>query len=149
MILPTQPLTVDEVKTKKNKISLQGLFLFNGTYSVKMSNISVIDLSPIQDMSLSYLELTEMDYKSVDVLNDYLIYVAKHNNERRNCKVILDTVPSGTYQKPKKDLNGRYVINSGMEAIYVITHEEAWNEAGPWVFDICGKIYKYENSNIA
>lgn len=149
MVLPTQPLTVDEVKIKKNKISLQGLFLFKGTYSVKMSNISVADLSPIQNMSLSYLELTEMDYESMAVLDDYLIYVAKHNNERRNCKVILDTVPSGTYQEPKRDLNGHYIISSGMEAIYVITHEETWNEAGPWVFDICGKIYKYENPNIA
>ena len=49
--------------------------------------------------------------------------------KRRNCKVILDTQPSGTYKEPLKDSNGNYVITTGMEAIYVITHETAWNEA--------------------
>ena len=38
---------------------------------------------------------------------------------------------------------------TGMEAIYVITHETAWNEAGSWSFDINGTIYQYENSDIA
>ena len=73
----------------------------------------------------------------------------KHNNQRRNCKVILDTQPSGTYKEPLKDSNGNYVITTGMEAIYVITHETAWNEAGSWSFDINGTIYQYENSDIA
>lgn len=149
LVLPTQPLIVNEIEMSKNKAYLQGLFLFNETYSVKMNNIAISDLMPIQDMSLSYLELRQIDYTSNNILDAYLKYVAQHNNERRNCTVVLDVMPSGVYQEPKKDSNGNYNITSGMEAIYVITHEHAWNEAGPWVFNICGNIYQYENTDIA
>lgn len=149
LVLPTQPIIVDEVEMKQNKVPLHGLFLFNGTYSVKMSNITISDLSPIQNMSLSYLDLQQIKYESDTILDDYLKYIAQHNNQRRNCTVVLDAMPSGIYQEPAKDENGNYLISSGMEAIYVITHEIAWNEAGPWVFNICGTIYQYENSDIA
>jgi hypothetical protein len=57
--------------------------------------------------------------------------------------------PSGTYREPAKDANGRYVIGSGMEAIWVLTHEEAWNEGSPWEFIINGIIYKYEQNDTA
>lgn len=144
LIMLTKPLIVDEIISQKNNISLQGLFLCKGTYSVVMSNMEISSLAPIQDMSLSDLQLTNIEYSNDAVLNDYLIYIATHNNERRNCHVILDTVPSGIYQEPSKDDYGNYVITTGMEAIYVITHEVAWNEAGPWVFDINGNIYSAE-----
>lgn len=149
LIMPTMPLVVDEIISEKNNLSLQGLFLCKGTYLVKLADMSLSSLAPIQDMSLSNLELRNIDYTEDTVINDYLIYIAKHNNQRRNCKVILDTQPSGTYKEPLKDSNGNYVITTGMEAIYVITHETAWNEAGSWSFDINGTIYQYENSDIA
>ena len=82
-------------------------------------------------------------------MDAYLKYVANNINQRMYCTVVLDTLPSGVYREPSKDTNGNYIITSGMEAIYVITHEDAWNEAGPWVFNICGTIYQYENPNIA
>jgi len=149
LVLPTQPIIVDEVEMEQNKVSLQGLFLFNETYSIKMNNITISDLSPLQNMSLSYLELQQIKYEFGNTLDDYLKYIVQHNNQRRNCTVILDVMPSGVYQEPLKDDDGNYVISSGMEAIYVITHEVAWNEAGPWVFNICGTTYQYENPDIA
>ena len=149
LMMPTTPLVVDEIISEKNNLSLQGLFLCKGTYLVKLVDMSLSSLTPIQDMSLSNLELRNIDYTEDTVINDYLIYIAKHNNQRRNCKVILDIQPSGTYKEPLKDSNGNYVITTGMEAIYVITHETAWNEAGSWSFDINGTIYQYENSDIA
>lgn len=149
LMFPVKPIIVDEVVSNKNQLSLQGLFLFNGTYSVKLTGLSPSSLDMIRDMSLSELVLTDNEYADDTVLNDYLIYVAKNNNERRNCKVTLDEQPSGEYKEPNKDNNGNYVIETGMEAIYVITHEDAWNEAGAWVFDINGTIYQYENSKIA
>ena len=88
---------------------------------MKLADMSLSSLAPIQDMSLSNLELRNIDYTEDTVINEYLIYIAKHNNKRRNCKVILDTQPSGTYKEPLKDSNGNYVITTGMEAIYVIT----------------------------
>lgn len=149
LFLPVKPIVVDEVTASKNKLSMQGLFLFSGTYSVTLTGLSLSSLDMIRDMSLSELVLTGNEYVTDDVLNDYLIYVAKHNNERRNCKVTLDVQPSGEYKEPSKDSSGNYVIETGMEAIYVITHEDAWNEAGAWVFDINGTIYQYENPDIA
>lgn len=149
LVLPVMPLVVDEVVSEKNKLSLNGLFMFGGTYSVMLKDMSISSLSPIQDMGLSDLTLTGNEYPTDSVVDDYLIYVAKNNNERRNCKVTLDVQPSGEYQEPSKDSNGNYDIKTGMEAIYVITHEDAWNEAGAWEFDINGTIYKYENPDIA
>lgn len=148
LVLPIQPLVVDEVVVKKNNISLQGLLLFKGTYSVVLDSISVDSLDVIRDMSLSDLTISNLDSsddeKSIeDIVDEYLIYVAKNNNERRYCKVVMDVQPSGEYQEPSKDDNGNYVIETGMEAVYVITHEEAWNEAGSWEFDICGEKYAY------
>ena len=31
-----------------------------------------------------------------------------------------------------------------MEAVWLLTHEEAWNEGAPWRFTICGEEYVYE-----
>ena len=149
LIMPTTPLVVDEIISEKNNISLQGLFLFKGTYLVKLSNMSISSLLSIQDMSLEVLELKNIDYYNQSVINDYLIYIATHNNQRRNCKVILDIQPSGEYKEPIRDDGGNYIITTGMEAIYVITHEPAWNESGSWLFNINGTIYQYENSDIA
>ena len=149
LMMPTMPLIVDEVISEKNNLSLQGLFLCKGTYLVRLLDMSLSSLSPIQDMNLSDLELRNIDYTEDNVINDYLIYIATHNNQRRNCKVVLDIQPSGEYKEPTKDSNGNYIITTGMEAIYVITHEIAWNEAGAWSFDINGTIYQYENSDIA
>lgn len=145
----TQPMTVDEVVCKQNSLTLQSLFLFKGTYSVELEGIYLSGLDFIQDMSLSDLKLTNIEYATDDILDKYLIYIAKNNSERRNCKVVLDEQPSGIYQEPNKDSNGNYVIETGMEAIYVITHEDAWNESGAWEFNINGTVYKYENTETA
>lgn len=145
LVLPTMPLTVDEFVAKANNISLEGLFLFNGTYSAVLSGISISTLDMIRNMDLAYLELTNNEYVTETCVDDYLIYLATHNNERRNCKVVLDIQPSGIYREPSKDASGNYIITSGMEAIYVIIHELAWNEAGSWVFDINGIEYSKDN----
>ena len=149
MLLPIQPFIVNEVVSEYNNLSLAGLLLFKDTYSVSLSGMTLDNLNCIRNMSLSDLTLCNNKYSSNAVINDYLIYIAQHNNQRRACKVDLDVIPDGTYQEPEKDENGNYLIQTGMEAIYVITHEDAWNEAGSWKFDINGTIYKYENNDIA
>ena len=58
--------------------------------------------------------------------------------------VLLSTSPSGTYRKPEKDGNGNYLIASGMEAVWMLTHEPAWNEGGAWTFIINNQTYTYE-----
>ena len=76
LIMPTMPLVVDEIISEKNNLSLQGLFLCKGTYLVKLADMSLSSLAPIQDMSLSNLELRNIDYTEDTVINDYLIYIA-------------------------------------------------------------------------
>lgn len=145
LVLPTMPMIVDEFVVRANNISLDGLFLFNGTYSAVLSGIQLSNLDMIRDMDLAYLKLTNNEYTNESCIDDYLIYLATHNNERRNCIIELDVIPGGVYQEPKKDSNGNYIITSGMEAIYVIIHEVAWNEAGSWVFNINGIEYSMDN----
>jgi hypothetical protein len=149
LFLPVTPMTVDEVEMRGNNMTLQGLRLLEGTHSVTMEGIRLDDLSPIRDMDLGKLVLEGIDYKKDSVLDDYLIYIATHNNQRRGCKVRLDKRPAGEYREPDRDENGNYTIATGMEAIYVMTHEDAWNAASVWSFDICGETYEYENPNIA
>lgn len=148
-LLPVAPITVDEFVCDKNNLNLTGLFLFKGTYMVSLSQMYIKNLNSIRDMSLQSLVLNDNEYGDEKCIDDYLIYISQNNNQRRNCHVVLDKMPSGEYKEPKRNSNGNYVIETGMEAIYVITHEVAWNEAGAWVFDINGKTYKYENQDIA
>lgn len=145
LMMPTMPIVVDEFVSKKNNLSLHGLLLFKGTYSMILSGMTLESLVPIQDMNLSYLELTKNEYTDEFCIDDYLIYLATHNNQRRNCKVVLDVRPSGTYGEPPKDAHGNYIITTGMQAIYVILHEPAWNESGAWIFDINGIEYSADN----
>lgn len=145
LIMPTMPLIVDELISQANNISLQGLLLFKGTYSVALSDMSIESLAPIRDMNLRYLQLANNQYIDESCIDAYLIYLATHNNQRRNCRVVLDVQPSGVYSEPPKDEHGNYIITTGMQAIYVILHEPAWNEAGPWAFDIKGVEYTADN----
>lgn len=140
-----KPMIVDEVLIDKNHISMEGLFLFRGTYSIIIRNTDIASLDPIKNMSLSYLELKNNEYINESCIDDYLIYIATHHNQRRNCHVVLDVQPSGVYQEPPKDSNGKYIITTGMQAIYVILHEPTWNESGPWIFNINGTIYSAAN----
>ena len=144
-LYPVSPVIVDEIKSTKNNISLDGLFLFKGTYKVELSDMVIQSLDCIYDMSLSDLTLTKNEYIKKSSIDDYLIYIAKNHNQRRNCHVVIDKKPSGSYEEPPKDEFGNYIITTGMQAVYVIIHEKSWNEAGPWIFDICGVRYSADN----
>lgn len=74
----------------------------------------------------------------------YLIALVEQYYERRNCMVCLLVEPSGEYREPERDENGRYALTSGMEAIWVLTHEESWNEADVWRIVVCGRVYSYQ-----
>lgn len=123
-----RPITVDEYTSNANSYPLQGLFLFDGTVSVDLRGCSIDNLLPIGDMSLQILDLRNVIFADVSVLDDYLQYIVENYGSRRNCTVYLTTEPSET----------------GMNAIETILGEDAWNEAGNWVFNINDKIYTRE-----
>ena len=123
-----RPMIVDEYASHANSYPLQGLFLFDGTVSVDLSGCDIDNLLPIADMSLQILDLRNVAFADISVLDDYLQYVVENYGSRRNCTVYLSSEPT----------------EKGMTAIETILGEDAWNEAGNWMFNINDKIYTRE-----
>jgi hypothetical protein len=124
----TRQLTVDEYVNKLNGYSLKGLLLFKGTVRVDLQGMVINDLLPIGDMSLQELNLLNVKYTDIGVLDDYLEYIVKNYESRRDCTVYLDTEPS----------------ERGMQAIQTIINEPEWNKSGKWKFIINEEIYTEE-----
>lgn len=120
-----RPMVVDEYTSHSNSYPLQGLFLFDGTVSVDLSGCYIDNLLPIGDMSLQILDLRHVTFADIEVLDDYLQYIVDNYGSRRNCTVYLTSEPT----------------EKGMKVIETILGEDAWNEAGNWVFNIKDKIY--------
>lgn len=137
-----RPLPIEELTIKDATITLDSLQMVNGIYSLNLSGLSCGDLKPLVECrELMTLNLTDARIKPT-VLDEWLIAMVERYGNRRNCEVTLTAVPSGTYQEPARNADtGRYNITSGMEAIWVITHEESWNEGGKWKFIINGTEY--------
>lgn len=123
-----RPMTVDEYTSHSNSYPLQGLFLFDGTVSVDLRECHIDNLLPIGDMSLQILDLRNVSFADISVLDEYLQYIVSNYGNRRNCTVYLSSEPT----------------EKGMAAIETILGEDAWNEAGSWVFNIKDKIYTRE-----
>lgn len=127
-ILPVCPIIVDEFTSQENDNSLQGLFLFKGTVKVDLQRMYIDDLSSIYEMSLQELNLLQVKFKDVSVIDNYLQNIVHNYGNRRNCVVYLDTEPS----------------EIGMSAIQSIISEDSWNESGKWKFIINDKVYTKE-----
>lgn len=124
--------------------TLESLPLMKETYRVKLDGLKTGSLIPLLKLKkLMSLTLLRCVFKQ-PIVDEYLIGLVEQHDNRRNCKIELSTEPSGEYREPARNENHTYVLNSGMEAIWVLTHEEAWNEGGAWEFIINDKIYKYE-----
>ena len=53
------------------------------------------------------------------------------------------SIPSGTYTEPVRDAVGCYVPATGLEAVWLLTHEESWNEGGAWMVRTPEACYRY------
>lgn len=124
-LLLCRPVVVDEYVCRGRGYSLTGLALLNGAYKVDLSNGIISDLLPIANMSLQELNLTDVYYMTDEVLDDYLVYVKEHYNDRRPCTVYLTTTPS----------------ERGLEAIDTILREPEWNISDTWKFYINNELY--------
>ena len=140
----SKPLYVERLTISKAIISLESFPLLQGLFKLSLNAIQTDDLQPLLSLhNLMELSLTNQVYKQ-STIDNYLIGLVESYGNRRNCKIEMITEPSGSYVEPQKDDNNRYILTSGMGAIWVITHESAWNEGGAWEFIINDKIYKYE-----
>ena len=137
-----RPLPIEELTIKDATLTLDSLQMVTGIYSLNLSGLTSGNLKPLVECrELMTLNLTDARIKPT-VLDEWLIAMVERYGNRRNCEVTLTAVPAGTYQEPARNADtGHYNITSGMEVIWVITHEESWNEGGKWKFIINDKEY--------
>lgn len=138
-------LPVEELTLKNARLALTSLRLLSGTYHLDLSGCTPAALTPLVDCrGLKSLDLSYSNLKPA-LLDEYLLALVARYGTRRNCTVSLPATPTGNYREPERDAaSGRYRITSGMEAVWVILHEEAWNEGGAWKFIIDDKTYTTE-----
>lgn len=141
----SRTLPVEELTLAGATLSLEALRLLSGTYLLNLPGLSASDLTPLaENRELMTLDLSAARLKPT-VIDTYLTTLAEHYGDRRNCTVILPVAPTGVYREPERDAeSGRYRVTSGMEAVWVILHEEAWNEGGAWKFIINDITYTVE-----
>lgn len=142
-----RPIYVERFILENNTLPIDFISLLNGVFDINLSYISTGDVTPLLNCKqLMRLDLSGANIKQ-NVIDSYLIGLVKFYHERRNCSITLTTAPSGEYREPQRDSNQSYIISSGMEAIWVLTHELSWNEAGSWSFTINDTIYSFEKEN--
>lgn len=143
VIIILSPVYTEEVTLKGCRASLGFLRMLEGLYSLDLKKVKTNNLLPvIECRQLMRLDLSGMDILREN-LDDFLIALVREHYGRRNCEVILTEFPSGEYREPPRDDEGNYAVTAGMEAVWLLTNEPAWNEGGPWNFNICGEEYKY------
>lgn len=139
-----RPVSMEKFTCEKMELDVSFLSLTEDTYELSFAGLqtgSLLSLLPLK--KLMRLDLTGSKVKT-SVLDIFLKALVTQHYGRRNLTVLLSTSPSGTYRKPEKDGNGNYLIASGMEAVWMLTHEPAWNEGGAWTFIINQTTYTYE-----
>lgn len=138
-----RPIYMERLIIQENTLSVDFISLVDGVFDMDLSFVTTGSLLPLlKCKQLMKLVLSGANIRQTTI-DDYLIHLVKQYHERRNCSIVLTTEPSGTFQEPKRDSDNNYIITSGMEAIWVLTHEIAWNEYGSWEFIIKDRLYTY------
>lgn len=140
-----RPLYIERFVINQNTISIGFIpLLKKGIFDIDFSSMTIDNLCPLlKCKGLMTLNLSDSNIKQ-SVIDEYLIKLVEEHYERRNCTVTLTAAPSGLYQEPIRDENSKYILTSGMEAVWVLTHEPSWNEGGYWKFIINNKVFTYE-----
>ena len=130
-------LSIERFALNNATLTLDALPMLGDVFSLTLDGLKTLDLTPL-------IELKSL--MSLSLMQTVFIGLVERHDNRRNCKVTMTVQPSGEYREPQKDSNNRYLLTSGMEAVWVLTHEEAWNEGGAWEFIINETTYKYEQN---
>lgn len=142
-----RPVYVERFVLKNAALSIESLPLLSGVFELCLDGLKTEVLTPLLELKgLMLLSLCGTVFRQ-PAIDAYLTGLVKRHDNRRSCRVVLECEPSGEYREPAKDANGQYVASSGMEAIWVLTHEPAWNEGAPWEFVINDRIYRYEQND--
>lgn len=142
-----RPVYVERFVLKNAALGIDSLPLLSNVFELYLDGLKTEVLTPLLELKgLMLLSLCGTVFRQ-PAIDAYLTGLVRRHDNRRSCRVVLECEPSGEYREPAKDANGRYVAGSGMEAIWVLTHEPAWNEGAPWEFIINNRIYKYEQND--
>lgn len=139
-----KPVKVENILLNNYASSLSFIALCKDILTVDLTGGACKNLLPLVECKgLMTLNLSKMKLRK-ETLDNYLIALANNNLGRRSCTITLTESPNGIYAEPQRNENLNYVISTGMEAIWVIVNEPAWNEAGYWKFTINEQIYTSE-----
>jgi len=139
-----RPVSIERLILKNSCRNIGFACLIKDIYLLDLSDIHCDNLLPLLELkSLKDLDLRNAEIHR-DTIDNYLISLVKKYYGRRNCTITLTKEPSGEYREPDRDQQQKYILKSGMEAIWVLVNESAWNEGGYWRFDINGQIYTAE-----
>lgn len=143
------PVYAEKITLRSCGVLLDFLSMAEGLYSLDLTKVKTCSLLPIvQCRELRTLDLSDMDVQR-ETLDELLIALVREHYGRRSCEVTLTQTPSGEYREPQRDDELRYVLKTGMEAVWLLTNEPAWNEGGLWKFDVNGTIYTYHDNSIS
>lgn len=141
-----QPIYIERLTIQNSELNIAFVNLLINCFQADFTGLITHSLFPLLKLNdLMDLNLLSNHIKP-SIIDEYLIGLVKHYGQRRNCHIKFGTSPTGVYQEPNRDTNGNYILTSGMEAMWVILHEPAWNEAGHWQFSINENIYFYEQN---
>lgn len=133
--------TVEKLLLRHISADLGFIRLTAGAYDLDLSGSAIGSLLPLTCCK----DLMRLDLAGCRItageLDRYLISLAMDYHGRRNCSVTLSQMPSGIYREPGRGSNNNYIPATGMEAVWLLVNEPAWNEAGKWKFIINDKIY--------
>lgn len=137
-------ITIENYIHAKCKSSLEHLRLSKNTLNIDLHDCRVTDLTPI----IACNQLMTLNINSnnthIIVIENYLKSLVTHYGHRRGCTINIQPQLSGSYKEPVMDSNSKYVINSAMEAVWVLVNEPTWQEAGFWKITINNKTYTTE-----
>ena len=142
-----QPLGCERFTLRGGALDTDFMPLLSGVFRIDLRSTALGSLLPLAECR----EVMSADLTGADVsrhaVDEYLIALVKEYYGRRNCELWLPVTPSGTYIEPERDNHGNYVLNTGLEAVWLLTHEESWNEGGPWVIHAGEKTYEYKTEH--
>ncbi|MDR1718060.1 MAG: hypothetical protein LBS20_19660 [Prevotella sp.] len=144
LLMLLSPVSIEKLTLKEASVDIGFFHLLDDTYDINLCGLKAGSLLPLLNCKkLMTLDLTDADIPR-RILDEYLIQLVKQHYGRRNATITFTTMPSGEYKEPERDETGNYILSSGMEAIWVIVNEPAWNEGGYWKFIINGQTYTNE-----
>jgi hypothetical protein len=139
----SEPLYCERFSLCGGSYPVDFLPLLDGVFRMDLRRLSCGSLLPVAECrELMTLDLSDADVSRAAV-DEYLLRLVSHHYGRRNCDLTLPVVPSGSYAEPVRNAAGACVPATGLEAVWLLTHEPSWNEGGAWVVRTPDHCYRY------